>query len=113
MTIIYKSNGFVFLLSTILLPLLYGCGSQDTEVKTPTTTSYRELTAEESFEFEQNRAMSGNAEAQYKLGEMYYNENPFGDERVDTVVPKDDSKAAEWYQKAAEQGLTEAQSSLA
>ena len=74
MIIIYKFNRSFFLLSAItLFLLLYGCGQRDTEVKTPPTQSYRELTAEESFEFEQNRAMDGNVEAQRSLGMMYYN----------------------------------------
>ena len=102
--IIDKSNPFIFpLLTIILLLFLQGCGGQNTEVKTTTTQSYRELTAEESFALEQNRAMDGNVEAQRALGMMYYNGKG---------VPQDAAKAMEWFQKAAGQGYAAAQYNL-
>ena len=51
----------------------------------------------------QERAESGDAEAQNSLGWMYYK----GEE-----VPKDDVEAAKWFRKAAEQGYASSQNSL-
>ena len=48
-------------------------------------------------------AEQGNAEAQSKLGAMYY----LGD-----GVPEDDAEAVRWFQMAAEQGHAEAQTIL-
>jgi TPR repeat protein len=49
-------------------------------------------------------AEQGHAEAQFKLGAMYFS----GD-----CVPQDDAGAVKWYRMAAEQGHTEAQADLA
>jgi hypothetical protein len=62
--------------------------------KQPNRLSIEELTA---------RAPAGDVEAQYHLGQAY--ENGFG-------VKKDPSEAAHWYQRAAEQGHSDAQNSL-
>ena len=51
----------------------------------------------------QERAESGDAEAQNSLGWMYYK----GGE-----VPKDHAEAAKWFRKAAQQGDADSQSSL-
>ena len=59
---------------------------------------------QQSLEPTAKLAEKGNAEAQYKLGEMY--ENADG-------VAHDYTKAAFWYRKAAEQGLADAQTNLA
>ena len=48
-------------------------------------------------------AEKGEADAQYKLGEMYY---------AGKDVQKDDAKAEKWYRKAAEQGFADAQAIL-
>ncbi len=49
-------------------------------------------------------AEQGHAEAQFKLGAMYFS----GD-----GVPQDDAGAVKWYRMAAEQGHAEAQADLA
>lgn len=51
----------------------------------------------------QREAQDGNPDAQYDLGYMY--ENGLG-------VPKDEAKALELYQKAADQGHSAAQNNL-
>ncbi len=51
------------------------------------------------FRFQMSLAEKGNAEAQYKVGEMY---------ELGKSVPKDMSNALSWYEKAAEQGHTKA-----
>jgi TPR repeat protein len=48
-------------------------------------------------------AEQGHAEAQFKLGAMYFS----GD-----GVPRDDAGAVKWYRMAAEQGHAEAQADL-
>lgn len=50
------------------------------------------------------KARSGDANAQHDCGEMYY---------LGTSVPQDDTEAAAWFAKAAEQNHRKAQSSLA
>ena len=47
------------------------------------------------FRFQSKLADQGNAEAQYKVGEMY---------EVGKGVPKDNARAREWLEKAANQG---------
>jgi uncharacterized protein len=49
------------------------------------------------------QAEQGDANAQFKLGLMYYNGEG---------VPEDDAEAVKWYRKAAEQGLAGAQFNL-
>lgn len=51
----------------------------------------------------EQRALEGNAVAQYKLGKQYHN---------GLRVEQDHSKAFEWISKAAHQGLSEAQHML-
>jgi TPR repeat protein len=53
------------------------------------------------------RAQQGNIAAQFKLARLYY------DGKDSLGVPKDYKKAAEWYEKAAEQGLDKAQHLIA
>ncbi len=56
--------------------------------------------SEEEFAQEQQKAMAGNADAQLRLGQMYFRGEG---------VPKDAAKAVEWFQKAAAQGNAGAQ----
>lgn len=51
------------------------------------------------FRFQMSLAEKGNAEAQYKVGEMY---------ELGKSVPKDIQNALIWYEKAADQGHTKA-----
>jgi TPR repeat protein len=51
------------------------------------------------FRFQMSLAEKGNAEAQYKVGEMY---------ELGKSVPKDIPNALIWYEKAADQGHTKA-----
>lgn len=51
----------------------------------------------------QQRAVAGDAQAQFELGQTY-------EEGKD--VPQDDAKAAEWFRKSAEQGNMQAENSL-
>ena len=51
----------------------------------------------------QKAAEKGEANAQYRLGSLYYHGQG---------VPRDLKQAAEWYKKAAEQGNTPAQAAL-
>lgn len=58
----------------------------------------------DKFDGNLNKAMQGDAEAQYNLGRMYDN--------GDGVVAQNSDKAKEWYLKAADQGYGQAQYSL-
>ncbi|MBN9125920.1 MAG: hypothetical protein BGO99_01595 [Nitrosospira sp. 56-18] len=107
-----KSSSVIFLLfSVALLLFLHGCDKRDTKEEDHAPLVER-VTAEEIFERTKNSAEAGNAEAQFQLGEMYQNLNPFGDEKADAVVPSDNAKAAGWHKKAAEQGYARAQHNL-
>ena len=55
------------------------------------------------FDFQMKLAVKGNAEAQFKVGEMY--ETGFG-------VKEDKAEAANWITKAADQGHARAQFNL-
>lgn len=54
-------------------------------------------------EWQQKATHDGDADAQYNLGKMYLEGNG---------VPQDDSEAAKWFRKAAEQGNSKAQKVL-
>lgn len=83
----------------MLQPTLSGCGEKAAGNKTETAEQVamvKELTREEKET--KRKAETGDAGAQYELGKMYYK--------------KDYAKAAEWWQKAAEQGYAPAQDAL-
>jgi TPR repeat protein len=64
------------------------------------TTCNNTLRYKETLSLLQHEAEQGDADAQFKLGNMYQNGQG---------VLKDFSKAFKWYQKAAEQGNADAQ----
>ena len=92
-----------------------GCGDKEQAVKTDTETAPAHSTnlnsqfsagpqaPEEKFAEAKRKAESGREKDQLILARMYYN----GD-----GVAKDDAKAAEWYQKAADKGNAFAQFKL-
>jgi TPR repeat protein len=61
------------------------------------------VTDHEQFEDNKAKAEKGDANAQYHLGDCYYNEQG---------VPQDFNEAVKWYRKAAEQGHAAAQHTL-
>ena len=67
------------------------------------TPAFADAAWEGVFNFQSKLAQQGNAEAQFKLGEMY--EEGLG-------VEQDDGLAKEWYGKAAAQGHVEATNRL-
>lgn len=95
----------------ILLTTIAGCGekaSENDSHPTQNTSLNGQFGAgpqapEDKFAEMKRKAESGDAKSQFGLARMYYN----GD-----GTTKDDSKAAEWYQKAAEQGNAFAQYKL-
>ena len=87
----------VFYVLVILSALMYG-GWFVSHTKTKQTPN-----ATESVEQMKAKADQGNAEAQFKLGGMYYKGRG---------VPQDNAQAAAWYRKAAEQGDADAQYNL-
>lgn len=99
----------------MLLTTIAGCGEKASESKSendaPPTQSTSlngqfgsgPQTSEEKLAEMKRKAESGDARSQFGFARMYYN----GD-----GVTKDDSKAAEWYEKAAVQGNAFAQYKL-
>ena len=79
--------------------LMAGCGESRLEKR---ARLEEENTAAEPLTLEQ-RAVAGDAVAQYNLGNLY----GYG-----IGTPKDDKEAVKWYRKAAEQGIANAQSYL-
>jgi TPR repeat protein len=65
--------------------------------------SFSLLACSSDFDKQNTLAQEGDAEAQYKLGKMYYDGEG---------VTKNYQKAVEWLRKAAGQGLDKAQNSL-
>ena len=105
-------------LLAVLLLTLAGCGEKATDNKTEAAASAaqtkelhpwdpgwapKELTQEEKFAETKKKAEAGDAQAQYNLGVMYYSGEG---------VPKDATKAVEWFEKAATQGYAAAQLTL-
>ncbi len=100
---------------TMMVLTITGCGERESGSKTETDAIPAQKTnlnsqfgagpqtPEEKFAEVKRKAESGHAKDQLGLARMYYN----GD-----GVTKDDTKAAEWYQKAAEQGNAFAQYNL-
>lgn len=61
----------------------------------------------------QRAADQGDADAQYRLGEMYYEWSAFASMyRNGEGLPKDNAEALKWFSKAAEQGHKHAQYQL-
>ncbi len=80
---------------------LGGCG--DETATPPVRQQVFEQIPEKKLADLQKAAARGDADAQYKLGRIY---------AVGDGVPKDSSKAVEWYQKAAAQGNADAENNL-
>lgn len=109
------------------LPARAKAGDPDAEVqfayRLMTGSGVPQNTREAMIEF-QKAAEKGNAEAQFRLGEIYDDggmfkavpgpDGSYTDARVVEVraVPKDFGLAAKWYRKAAEQGNAYAQNGL-
>lgn len=99
----------------MLLTTIAGCGERASDSKTENDTRPAQgtslngqfgsgpLTPEAKFDEVKQKAESGNVKDQLVLARRYYN----GD-----GVTKDDAKAAEWYQKAAQKGSDFAQYKL-
>ena len=103
------------ILMMMMMMAIAGCGERgsgsktETDAHPPQNTSLNgqwgagPQTDEEKFAGLKQKAESGDAKSQLGLARMYYN----GD-----GMAKDDTKAAEWYQKAAVQGNAMAQYNL-
>lgn len=110
---LHPSVMYCFLFALALL--LPGCGERAavnaTEAVAPVAHE-KELTNEDYFAQLQKEAEGGNPESQFNLGWIYMRgEGPTGVIYM-RDVPKDPSRAFEWYQKAADQGHVNAQYNL-
>ncbi len=85
---------------TLMLVVMVGACSESSP---PSTKQEAAPSAEKSLAQLQKQADSGDAEAQFTLGEMYYKGKG---------VPMNNAEAMDWYQKAAAQGHSDAQYSL-
>lgn len=99
-------KAFPMMLLVAAMLVLGGCGEKaaggKTEAAAPAVTA-KELTPEERFAEMKKKAEAGDAGAQFNLGLMY---------RKGDGVPKDATKAVEWYEKAATQNQADAQCDL-
>lgn len=95
-----RIHSIVKLFLTLMFVVMVGACSESSP---PSTKQEAAPSAEKLLAQLQKQADSGDAEAQYKLGVMYYKGEG---------VPKDAVKAVEWFQKAAAQGNAYAQNNL-
>ncbi len=86
-----------------LLLLLTACKDQDPFTNQPETDAATPMTSEDAIAKLQRAAQAGDSDAQYHLAYLY--ENGLG-------VPKDEAKALELYQQAADQDHPTAQNNL-
>ncbi|MCX7192420.1 MAG: trypsin-like peptidase domain-containing protein [Proteobacteria bacterium] len=111
-------------LLAIFLLILAGCDERVSNKSTETAASSvpvvtaKEPTLEEKFVETKKKAEAGNAEAQYSLGEMYFQDKapsgPWEKYQEKTILTKENmAHALEWFQKAANQGNVDAQFNLA
>lgn len=86
-------KGIVY--TSVLLSMIFmfaGCTDKTTE--TPALTATNVLSETKAL------AETGNADAQFRLGNMY---------AEGTIIPNDFTEASKWFRKAADQGHAEAQ----
>jgi len=83
--------------------LLPACKDQDPFTNQPETDTATPITSENTIAKLQRAAQAGDSDAQYHLAYLY--ENGLG-------VPKDEAKALELYQQAADLGHPSAQNNL-
>ena len=90
--------------SQFLLGLMYRYGTDNFQVD-----------EKKAFGLFEKAAKQGHREAQYELGKMYrlYESRPYSSKKLaelkNTIIPKNNEEAANWFIKAAEQGHTKAQ----
>ncbi|RIZ66570.1 MAG: sel1 repeat family protein [Methylococcales bacterium] len=87
----------------VFMLLLTACKDQDPFTNQPETDTATPMTSEDAIEKLQRAAQAGDSDAQYHLAYLY--ENGLG-------VTKDEAKALELYQQAADQGHPTAQNNL-
>jgi len=86
-------------------PLAEHSAPEKSDRSCTTNSSVLPATKDDPLETVKQAALSGNAEAQFKLGVLYHKGHP--------GVEKNKAEAFQWYQKAAEQGYSDAQFTLA
>jgi TPR repeat protein len=101
---------FMILLATLILPSGHTSASPSSDNSAKELPTFGEAAAARQIEISkidlptlQRKAAQGDAEAQYNLGDLYN----FGN-----LVPQDDKKARQWFEKAAAQGYAGAQNDL-
>ena len=87
----------------VFMLLLPACKDQDPFTNQPETETTTAMSSENTLAKLQRAALAGDSDAQYHLAYLY--ENGLG-------VPKDEVKALELYQQAANQGHPTAQNNL-
>jgi len=87
----------------VFMLLLPACKDQDPFTNQPETETTTAMSSEDTLVKLQRAALAGDSDAQYHLAYLY--ENGLG-------VPKDEVKALELYQQAANQGHPTAQNNL-
>lgn len=95
-----KKSAALFLHTIIVIFLSTNAAAENLRVSGSRTTTPSKTSELDGLK---NNAYKGDVDAQYRLGEMYF----YGQ-----GVPKDATKAVEWFQKSADQGNAEAQTML-
>ncbi len=109
------SSALEFTLGCTLAFILAGCGERSAVSKPAAAIIVEqpmEITLDEYFVQLQKTAEAGNAEAQYNLGRIYLRGEGSTGSAFVRDVPRDISKAVEWYQKSAMSGNVNAQCDL-
>jgi TPR repeat protein len=91
------------LITVLLVTVFTFAGCTDETKGTPTLIETPALVEASALAEAQSLAEAGNAEAQFKLGNLY---------AEGKVVPNDFAEAAKWFRKAGDQGHAEALYSL-
>ena len=91
------------LINVLLATVFTFVGCTDETTETPVLTETPAVTETRALAEAQALAEAGNAEAQFKLGNLY---------AEGKVVPNDFAEAAKWFRKAGDQGHAEALYSL-
>jgi TPR repeat protein len=92
----------IALVAATAILLLVAC-TEKTEEGNPAEKIVSVVMTDDKISQWQKEAQQGDPDAQYNLAYLY--ENGIG-------VPKDEAKALEWYQKAADQGHSSAKTNL-
>ena len=103
MTLFRKPTKLIATIVVVATAILFVACTEKSEDSTQTETVVSTVVTEDKIAQLQREAREGDPDAQYELAYLY--ENGLG-------VPKDETRALELYQQAADQGHPEAQANI-